>query len=129
MNSLRICTTIPSLVLRGEIISDELSWLMHPIVIEYEPKEQVDNPTDVASKAAISPPPQIMPVLSDVSREITEQKVTPEPECDDTNDISTVETPCRYELPPKSTRGIPPKRYDLEYEAQRSRHPLDQGNT
>ena len=120
MNSLRICTTIPSLVLRGEIISDELSWLMHPIVIEYEPKEQVDNPTDVASKATISPPPQIVPVLSDVSREITEQEVTPEPKCDDINDISTVETPCRYELPLRSTRGIPLRRYDPEYEAQRS---------
>lgn len=29
-----------------------------------------------------------------------------------------------YELPPRSTRGVPPKRYDLEYEAQRSRYPI-----
>ena len=34
------------------------------------------------------------------------------------------DTPDRYELPPRSTRGIPPKLYDPEYEAQRSRYPI-----
>ena len=29
------------------------------------------------------------------------------------------DTPDRYELPPKSIRGVPPKWYDPEYEAQR----------
>lgn len=30
----------------------------------------------------------------------------------------------RYKLPPRSTRGIPPKRYDFVYEAQRSKYPV-----
>ena len=28
----------------------------------------------------------------------------------------------RYELPPRSTRGVPPKRYDLDFESQRSKY-------
>ena len=31
----------------------------------------------------------------------------------------------RYELPPRSTRGIPPKRYDPEFESQRSKYPVN----
>ena len=34
----------------------------------------------------------------------------------------------RYELPPRKTRGVPPKRYDPEYEAKRSRYPADKNN-
>ena len=30
-----------------------------------------------------------------------------------------------YKLPPRSTRGIPSKRHDLEYEAQRSKYSID----
>ena len=28
-------------------------------------------------------------------------------------------------LPPRTTRGIPPKRYDPDYEARRSRYPIE----
>ena len=38
--------------------------------------------------------------------------------------VEHVYIPNRYELPPKSTRGIPPKRYDPEFEAQRSTYPV-----
>ena len=41
---------------------------------------------------------------------------------DDVSDI--VNPPCRYELPPRIKRGVPPKRYDLEFESQRSRYPV-----
>jgi len=34
----------------------------------------------------------------------------------------------KYQLPPRSTRGIPPRRYDLEFESQRSRYPLSRVN-
>ena len=36
--------------------------------------------------------------------------------------------PRRYEFPPRSTRGVPPKRYDPEFESQRSRYPINQVN-
>lgn len=39
-------------------------------------------------------------------------------------DIVTVSMPNRYELPLISTRGVPPKRYDLEFEALRSKYPI-----
>ena len=44
------------------------------------------------------------------------------------NDVPIVESPRRYELPPRSTRSIAPRRYNLEFEAQRSRYPINQGN-
>ena len=31
----------------------------------------------------------------------------------------------RYELPPRSTRGVPPKRYDPDFESQRSKYPVN----
>ena len=36
--------------------------------------------------------------------------------------------PSWYELPPQRTRGIPPKRYDPEFEAQRSKYPMSREN-
>lgn len=36
---------------------------------------------------------------------------------------TTVEQ-ARYQLPLRATRGIPPKRYDPEYEVQRSKYPI-----
>ena len=40
------------------------------------------------------------------------------------NDIPNVDLTNRYELPPRSTRGIPSKRYDPDFEAQKSRYPV-----
>nr|GEV68582.1 putative reverse transcriptase, RNA-dependent DNA polymerase [Tanacetum cinerariifolium] len=34
------------------------------------------------------------------------------------------EEPVRYELPPRTNRGVPPKRYTLQKEARRSRYPI-----
>ena len=38
--------------------------------------------------------------------------------------ISNIEIPDMYELPSRSTRGVPTKRYGSEFEAQRSRYPV-----
>ena len=38
------------------------------------------------------------------------------------------DVPKRYKLPPRSTQGIPPRRYDLEFESQRYRYPIYQEN-
>uniref|UniRef100_A0A803MT07 Uncharacterized protein n=1 Tax=Chenopodium quinoa TaxID=63459 RepID=A0A803MT07_CHEQI len=36
------------------------------------------------------------------------------------------DTPHTYKLPPRSTRGVPPKRYDPEFKARRSKYPVQQ---
>ena len=125
----------PQLNPQGEIVSgDDLSWLTYPTVvnqdfiIDHDPTEQVGNPTAVATKDIVHPPPQTTPALSEASGEQSEQEVTPEPLIDITNDVLSVESPRRYELPPRSTRGFPPKRYDPEFEAQRSRYPINYSN-
>ena len=106
--------------------SDDLSWLIYPTtinldpIIDHDPTEQVANPTAVAIEDIVHPPPQTTHVLSEVSKEQSKQEVTPEPLIDIMNDVPSVESPRIYELPQKSTRGIPPKRYDPEFKAQRS---------
>ena len=50
-------------------------------------------------------------------------------EIEPSTDISEGENSTReYQLPSRSTRGIPPRRYDPEYEAQRSRYPISKIN-
>lgn len=44
------------------------------------------------------------------------------------NNIPNVEISSKYELPARSTRGVPPKRYDPEYELQRSWYPINQSS-
>ena len=54
------------------------------------------------------------------------QEVLTEPDPQTNDDISgVVNSPCRYELPPRSKRGVPPRRYDPEFESQRSRYPIN----
>ena len=115
---------------QGETISDDLSWLTHPTVIDLDPKEQVGTPTAVATEDMVLFSPRIARILSDASRESPGTKenleVHPKSNLEITNDIPPVDEPCRYELSPRSTRGVPPKRYDPEYEAQRSRYHITQ---
>ena len=44
------------------------------------------------------------------------------------DDVVNVDIPNWYELSPRRTRGIPPRRYDPEFEAQRSRYPVNKEN-
>ena len=39
---------------QGETVSDDLEWLIHPVMIYLDPKEQVDETTDVVSKVIVS---------------------------------------------------------------------------
>ena len=111
---------------QGDTVSDDLSWLIHPIMIDSDPKEHVGETTDVASEVIVSPL-QSTPVPS--NEHPTEQEVTPEPLIDISNDdVPSVDIPNRYELPPRSTIGVPPKRYDAEFESQRSRYPPNRGS-
>ena len=49
---------------QGETVSDDLRWLIHPVMIDSDPKEQVGETTDVVSKVVVSPL-QSAPVPSD----------------------------------------------------------------
>ena len=49
---------------QGETVSDDLSWLIHPLMIDPDPKEQIGETTDVVSKVVVSPL-QSAPVPSD----------------------------------------------------------------
>ena len=95
------------------------------MVIDPNPIEQVGNPTVVVTKDIVLPLPQIIHVLSEASTENTEQEVHSKLLIDVTNDISDVEEQCIYKLPPRSTREVPPRRYDLEFDVMRSRYPVD----
>ncbi|XP_057518458.1 uncharacterized protein LOC130799377 [Amaranthus tricolor] len=113
----------------GENRSEDPSWLISPSRID--PKEQVGYTTDTASETLerltlqFTPAPEhpdspespeVMGNTSDnmmVDNEDTEFSV-------EINNDQGVEMSNGYELPPRKTRGVPPKRYDPEYEAKRS---------
>ena len=44
------------------------------------------------------------------------------------NHVANVDIPNRYELPPRSTSGIFSRRYDLDYEALRSKYIVNTDN-
>ena len=120
---------------QGENTSDDLSWLLYPVTIDQEPKEQVGETTDVVTKNILSPLQTDLQIDSAVQptehpEELQEvnSNVPEIVESISDNNIADVELPHRYELPPRSTRGIPPNRYDPEFEAQRSRYPLKENN-
>ena len=86
---------------QGETISDDLSWLICPIIIESDPKEQVGETTDVVSEVIVS---LLQFTLIPSDEHPTEQEVNPKPLID----IS--------------------KRSDPEFESQRSRYPTNRGS-
>uniref|UniRef100_A0A803LEC5 Uncharacterized protein n=1 Tax=Chenopodium quinoa TaxID=63459 RepID=A0A803LEC5_CHEQI len=105
-----------------------------------DPITQVGNTADVAPETSVSSPPStsipsnehpsLTPVLSDehspdnspveVTSKNSETDNVPE-----TNNFSSDVALDRYQLPPRSTRGIPPRRYDPKYESQQSRYPVE----
>lgn len=63
----------------------------------------------------------------EVSLELEQTNHDVSAESDSNSDITNVINSGeheRYQLPPRSTRGVPPKRYDPEFEAQRSKYPI-----
>ena len=109
----------PQLSPQGKTVSgDDLSWLIYPTIInldpiiDHDPTEQVGNPTVVVTEDIVHLPPQTTHVLFEAFGEQSEQEVIHEPLIDIAIEVPSVESPRRYELPPRSTRGIPPRRYD-----------------
>lgn len=123
---------------QGESLSDDLddlSWLTYPEVMNPDPTTQVSNTTDVAPEASVSPP-SVSPIMSTPvssnehpSDDLSSAEVNSENSGTDTiietNIFPSDSVPNRYQLPPRSTRGVPPRRYDPEYEAQRSKYPVE----
>uniref|UniRef100_A0A803L1R9 Gag protein n=1 Tax=Chenopodium quinoa TaxID=63459 RepID=A0A803L1R9_CHEQI len=118
------------LVLRGRLSNDDLSWLIYPEMMDHDPPTQVGNTTDVDTETSVSPSLQSTPMTTTQHPESTSVEVNSEihePCTVPTDSVSIPSDNClnRYELPPRSTRDVPPKRYDLEYEDQRSRYPIE----
>ena len=112
----------------GEKFSDDLSWLIYLVKIDQEPKEQVDESTDVVSEDIVSPL-LTTPVLTNEHPVPKEVIFKPQPVIDNNIDpVAIVDEPSRFELPPKSTRGIPSRRYAPEFVIQRSRYPVTREN-
>ena len=110
---------------RREIVSDDLSWLLHqvhPIVSDMEPKEQVRETINVVSDDIVSPLQSTLVTTNEhpIPQEVSSQQV--HTISNNPINIVTISVPNRYELPPKSKWGVLPKRYDPEFEAQRSRY-------
>ena len=103
---------------QGVSTSENLSWLIYPLANGRDPKEQVDVTTDTVTETIVPQPTHstAIPEYPD------EQEVIPNSPDTDTNNnvMSSDDVPWRYEFPPRSTRGIPPRRYDPEFESQRS---------
>ena len=126
----------PQLSSQGENRVENLNWLTYPGRID--PKEQVGNTTDTGSESIVpssdfqstSVPEHLdsPKVIDDTPRNKITDDVTLESINDEPNVEQSIELSNRYILPPRSTRGIPPRRYDLEYESKRSRYPVDQSN-
>jgi hypothetical protein len=115
---------------QGEIshTSEDLSWLIYPLATSgRDPQEQVSVTADPVPETVVSPPP-----LSTHVPEHPEQEVISDILADDNDNMDNVvpsdDGPRRYELPKRSTRGVPPRRYDPEFESQRSRYPVEQMN-
>ena len=87
-----------------------------------DPKEQVNDTTVTITETTVLPPTHSIAVPEyPADLEVTPNSI------DVNNDVmSSDNVSRRYELPPRNTRGIPPRRYDPEFESQRSRYPIYQ---
>lgn len=94
-------------------------------MIDVEPKEQVGGTTDVVSEDIVSLLQTTDEHLHPLPPKVTFDSLHTN---DDVIEPVPIIMPTRYELPPRSTRGIPPKRYDLDFEAQRSIYLINKDN-
>lgn len=122
---------------QGESRSGDLSWLT--CLGRIDPQEQVGNTADTTYDNIVltspqSPKPTPIPEHHDSPEVITKPSLDNNADLHDTSgpaelndDIPSVEEVNKYELPPRRTRGVPSRRYDPEYEAQRSKYPVKTG--
>uniref|UniRef100_A0A803LY61 Retroviral polymerase SH3-like domain-containing protein n=1 Tax=Chenopodium quinoa TaxID=63459 RepID=A0A803LY61_CHEQI len=132
---------------QGEGLVEDLSWLTYPELVDPDPKEQVGKATEITDNILQS---ILQGALPDDSNTLTENPIRDENEvctpdsCEPANipfegksgmssestreeesqEQQIEENSKKYVLPPRSTRGVPPKRYDPDFEAQRSKYPV-----
>uniref|UniRef100_A0A803LBV3 Uncharacterized protein n=1 Tax=Chenopodium quinoa TaxID=63459 RepID=A0A803LBV3_CHEQI len=133
----------------GESPSEDLSWLVYSKLSVPDQKEQVGDTAEATDSTVQLDLPNTMPTNPNMSEspvqndiEVCTSKLShisesrsPEPtnipseseivDPGTKNDQSLSHDRGRYELPPRSTRGVPPKRYDPEFESQRSKYPVN----
>ena len=121
---------------QGKNMSDDLSWLTYPEMVDPDPTTQVGNTIDVAPEAADSLPLPSTPnppnehLSNDISSvEVPSDSSSVSYNMPEINPVSSESEQNRYELPPRSMRGVPPRRYDPEYEDQRSKYPIERIST
>lgn len=101
--------------------------------------EQEDTGTETATETNVQPQP--LPQTSTLSKDHHEVQSDSladsvvernefvdefiQESATDNEPITLEGSPPKYKLPSRSTRGVPPKRYDPEYEAHRSRYPIN----
>uniref|UniRef100_A0A803KYB0 Reverse transcriptase Ty1/copia-type domain-containing protein n=1 Tax=Chenopodium quinoa TaxID=63459 RepID=A0A803KYB0_CHEQI len=118
---------------QGENLSDDLSWLTYPKMVNPDPTTQVGNTTDATPETVVPLPLQSPPdppnehPSDDIpsSEEVPSESSPVSYNMPEINPVSNESEQNRYELPPRSTREVPPRRYDPEYEDQRSRYPIE----
>ncbi|CAO2841169.1 unnamed protein product [Amaranthus hypochondriacus] len=119
---------------QGEKVSDDLSWL----IVNPDNIERDDTVVETTTEAHVQSPQPQPPTLSqgynevqlndlsnNASNEDVDESIQDIPSTDASGDISREESSPKYKLPPRSTRGVPPKRYDPDYEAHRSKYPIN----
>lgn len=102
-------------------------------------KEQVAKATETTPEATLQPTLQPQPTLSlsNDLPEVTESSFSTTGYIENNNSIfenvqesnnhpQQIEEPVAYKLPLRSTKGVPPKWYDPEYETQSSKYPLEE---
>ena len=88
-----------------------MSWLTYSVTDDLNTKEQVGNPTDIATENIVLLSPQNLPTLFEASHDqevaCEPQEVLTEPEPQTNDDISgIVNSPCRYELQRSPQEGM-----------------------
>ena len=90
---------------QGERVSDDLSWLIYPVVKDLNPKEQVGETIEVVTEDIVSPL-LTTPVLEHPIQQeevIPQEEVILEPQENYDNNldhVASVDVPNRYKLPP-----------------------------
>ena len=103
-----------------------------PVMIDkQDPKEQVGETTNDVTKHIVSPlqiPVTLVEHPNPNEEVVIPKEVISEPVVivDNSNSIVDVTTSDRYKLPAGSTKGVPPRRYDPDFEAQCSRYPVNE---
>ncbi|XP_057529974.1 uncharacterized protein LOC130808527 [Amaranthus tricolor] len=95
---------------QGEKEDDDLRWLISPVLSNLDPKEHVRHLENESELEIVNN--NNVDSLAENENEIAE---TNNHEWQDSERAS-------YTLPPRTTQEVPPKRYDPDYEAQRSRY-------